>query len=371
MHARWLLGLSWALGAGPPTATAFTLLSWNVGGNGATDWSTNAPQVRAIGRILTWRQPDVIVLQEIPFAHTGQLTNWVRAWLPSHHLATNSGTDGYLRSAVLSRFLVRRSARWLDGAPLRNFGYDGPFTRDLFEVELAVPGFAQPVHVFTTHLKQGSTEADLRRRGAEAAAISNWLVTAFLPTHADRAYLLTGDLNEDVLAPPAGSQRPIAKLVNPSTGLRLLTPRAPGSTSEKTWSTRGPGLWSRLDYLLPGGVLFSNLLRAEVVRTATLQPLPPGLNRDDEVTASDHLPLWAEFAHPDAPPFRVVRLEATGAALALVWEAAPGFEYIVEVTGDWRAWTPWGPAKSGAGPELRWEGPAPAGPAFFRVRRWP
>jgi hypothetical protein len=31
-------------------------------------------------------------------------------------------------------------------------GYDGPFTRDLFETEIAVPGFAAPLHVFTMHL---------------------------------------------------------------------------------------------------------------------------------------------------------------------------------------------------------------------------
>lgn len=352
-------------------AHAFTLLSWNVSGNGAADWSTNAPQVRAIGRILQYLEPDVIALQEIPFAQTGQLTNWVRAWLPRHALATNSGTDGYLRSAVLSRFPIRRSARWLDGAPLRDFGFEGTFTRDLFEAELAVPGFARPVHVFTTHLKQGSAESDLRRRGAEAAAISNWLVTVFLPAHAERAHVLTGDLNEDVLAPPAGSQRPIAKLVNPATGLRLLTPRAPGSTSEKTWSTRGPGLWYRLDYVLPGGLLFSNVVRAVVFRTATLQPLPPGLNRDDEITASDHLPLWVEFAHPEAPSFRILRVAAGGHRLRLVWESAPGFEYTPEFTGDWQVWTPLSPELIGVGPELNWEGAAPAAPAFFRVRRWP
>lgn len=363
------LTLTLLLGLAP--ARAFTLLSWNVSGNGATDWSTNAPQVQAIGRILLHLQPDVITLQEIPFAHTGQLTNWVRAWLPRHALATNSGTDGYLRSVVLSRFPVRRSAKWLDGAPLDAFGFAGTFTRDLFEVELAVPGFARPVHVFTTHLKQGSAEADLRRRGAEAAAISNWLVTVFLPAHADRAHVLTGDLNEDVLAPPAGSQRPIAKLVNPASGLRLLTPRAPGSTSEKTWSTRGPGLWYRFDYVLPGGLLFSNVVRAEVFRTATLQPLPPGLNRDDEITASDHLPLWVEFAHPEAPVLRISRLELRGDRMTLAWEAAPGFEYMAEFTSDWRTWTGLSPALSGEGPELLWEGPAPPAPAFFRVRRWP
>jgi len=361
----WLVWLGLA-----GSAHAFTLLSWNVSGNGAPDWSTNAAQVQAIGRVLSWLRPDVITLQEIPFDQTHQMPQWVRAWLPGYALATNSGTDGYLRSVVVSRFPVRRSASWLDGAALRDWGYEGSFTRDLFEVELAVPGFPTPVHVFTTHLKQGSTESDLRRRAAEAAAISNWLVTVFLPGHADRPHVLTGDLNEDVLAPPAGSRQPVAKLVNPATGLRLLTPRAAGSNSEKTWSTRPPGLLYRFDYVLPGGLLFSNVVRAEVVHTATLQPLPPGVNRDDEIVASDHLALWVEFANPYARPFRLTRVARAAERYIVEWEAAAGFAYDLETSTDLRDWRVVVAGLTNAA-GLSWEGPALEPTAFFRVRRVP
>lgn len=365
---RFHIWLVWLGLAG--SAHAFTLLSWNVNGNGAPDWSTNAAQVQAIGRILSWLRPDVITLQEIPFDQTHQMPQWVRAWLPGYALATNSGTDGYLRSVVASRFPVRRSARWLDGAALRDWGDEGPFTRDLFEVELAVPGFPTPVHVFTTHLKQGSTASDLRRRAAEAAAISNWLVTVFLPAHADRPYVLTGDLNEDVLAPPAGSRQPVAKLVSPATGLRLLTPRAPGSNSEKTWSTRPPGLLYRFDYVLPGGLLYSNVVRSELVRTATRQPLPPGVNRDDEIVASDHLALWIEFANPYARPFRLTRVARAAERVVVEWEVAAGFAYDLETSTNLRDWRVVVAGLTNT-PGLRWEGPALEPAAFFRVRRGP
>lgn len=369
MKRRWLgLGLALLAFAGP--ARTFTLLSWNVSGNGARDWSTNAAQVQAIGRILSWMAPDVITFQEIPFDQTHQMPHWVRAWLPGYALATNSGTDGYLRSVVASRFPIRRSVSWLDGAVLDAWGYVGTFTRDLFEVELAVPGFAQPVHIFTTHLKQGSTDPDLRRRAAEAAAISNFLVTAFLPAHAGRAYVLTGDLNEDVLAPPAGSRQPVARLVNPATGLRLLTPRAPGSTSEKTWSTRPPGLLYRLDYVLPCGLLYSNVVRTAVVRTATLQPLPPGLRRDDEIVASDHLALWVEFTPPFAQPFHLTSLAIEAGRYIVAWEAAAGFTYTLETSTNLRDWTVVVAGLTNTA-TLQWEVPLIEPAAFFRVRRAP
>ena len=44
---------------GAPTLGALTLMTYNAGGNGSTDWSTNAPQVQAIGRQVLFLQPDI------------------------------------------------------------------------------------------------------------------------------------------------------------------------------------------------------------------------------------------------------------------------------------------------------------------------
>src|SRR5690242_4771375 len=50
MHVRAILLLTLAAGFFGPEAAALTVLSYNVSGNGAADWSTNSVQVQAIGR---------------------------------------------------------------------------------------------------------------------------------------------------------------------------------------------------------------------------------------------------------------------------------------------------------------------------------
>src|SRR6185436_13456366 len=101
-------------------------------------------------------------------------------------------------------------------ADLNPFGYtNANFTRDLFEARLSVPGFAQPLHVFTTHLKSGQGTDDSNRRAAEASAISNYLVTVFLPANSNHTYVLSGDLNEDIDDPPASDPKSIQRLANP------------------------------------------------------------------------------------------------------------------------------------------------------------
>ena len=352
-------------------AGGFSLLDWNVSGNGASDWSTNAPQAQAIGRHLLALRPDLVTFQEIPLTNTWRMADWVRAWLPGYALATNSGTDGYLRSVVASRFPIRRSTSWLDGVDLMEFGYTGRFTRDLFEVEVAVPGFEQPLHVFTTHLKSGTAADAVRRRGAEAAAISNYLVTVFLPTHANRPYLLTGDLNEDVRQPPAGSRKPISALANAATGLRLTTPTVPGTSSEPTWSTRTPGLLYRYDYVLPGGRLFSNLVSAELVSARRLDPLLPPLERTDESRASDHLPLRFVFANPYERPFAITGFTVERDRVTLRWEAAPAFTYELQASADGGVWSAVATNLTTLGATLSHTVVRSEPRAWFRVRRTP
>jgi endonuclease/exonuclease/phosphatase family metal-dependent hydrolase len=126
---------------------ALTLLTYNVKGNGVTDWSVDTPQVQAIGRQLAFLKPDIITLNEIPFRETHRMADFVAVYLPSYALATNSGTDGFIRSVILSRFPIRRSQKWLDGESLAAFGFKGQFTRDLFEAEIDVPDFQQPLQI--------------------------------------------------------------------------------------------------------------------------------------------------------------------------------------------------------------------------------
>jgi hypothetical protein len=97
------------------------------------------------------------------------------AFFPGYNLAISSGTDGAIRNGVMTRYPFIATNSWFDGASLTNYGHNGVFTRDLFEVALAVPGFPDPLHVFVTHLKSGQGTDDSARRAAEASVISNFL----------------------------------------------------------------------------------------------------------------------------------------------------------------------------------------------------
>jgi endonuclease/exonuclease/phosphatase family metal-dependent hydrolase len=156
---------------------AFSYLTYNANGNGLTNWSTNMQHVLAIGRQVQYLNPDIITFQEIPVTNncTAQMADFVTAFRPGYYLVTNSMDDGFIHSAILSRYPIISSTSWLHGSDLTPYGYTGSgFTRDLFEAQISVPGFPQPLHVFTAHLKS-STDADSSaKRAAEAGAVSNF-----------------------------------------------------------------------------------------------------------------------------------------------------------------------------------------------------
>ena len=368
------LRLCWCLAAlvfGPPVrgVETLSLLTWNVAGNHVADWSTNSLQVQAIGRHLTNFQPDIVTFQEIPLTNTWLMPSLVRAYLPGYALATNSGTDGYIRSAIASRYPITRSTKWLDGVSLLPFGNTNNFTRDLFEAEIAVPGFNLPLHIFTTHLKSGTDAASRVRRGAEASAVANFLVAAFLTTNAARPYVLTGDLNEDIVRPPTGSLQPVQRLTNAPTGLRLTTPRN-ATNDDRTYSPR-TGFTRRYDYILPGGLLFSNLATSQVIRSDTLTPLPAGWATGDTGIASDHTPVLMVFNNPFNPPFRLLSVSASNALVTLRWEAAASRQYRVEASSNLAAWTSLTTNLTATGAVFTFR-TSLSGPArFFRVHRVP
>lgn len=352
--------------AGSAQATNLSLLSWNVAGNGAADWTTNAPQVRAIARIVQYVQPDLLTLQEIPHPHTAEMTNFVAAFLPGYHLARFSGTDGYIRSVIISRFPISREQRWLDGVLLNDFGHAGRFTRDVFEAEIAVPGWPLPLHLFTTHLKSGFDADSVARRAAEALAISNFVVNTFRPAHPDRPFLLTGDFNEDPVVHATSGGGVIPKLTHAVVGLHLTTPVHPQTGSERTFSIR-TSLQSRLDYVLPGGLLFSNIVASQTFRTGLLSPLPAGLLANDDRTASDHLPLLMVFANPYDAPFHITQFQVDGDFLTLRWEAVPGRTYAVERSPDLLDWQPAATGLLTGSATGIWVTTRPEQPRYYRV----
>ena len=279
-----------------PIGATVSFLTYNVKGNGVTDWSTNSSQVQAVGRQVSYLQPDIITFNEIPYTNTYQMTNFVKQFLPGYYLATNSGTDLFIRSVICSRFPITRSQSWLDSVSLVPFGYTGNFSRDLFEAQISVPTFTEPLHVFVTHLKAQADADSSAKRAAEASCVSNFFVNTFLTTNSTHPYLLAGDMNEDINRPPGASQQPIQRLTN-STGLFLTTPRNPVNNDDRTISIQS-GMSDRFDYILPGPLLFYNIASSQIFRTDLLEPTPPGLQQLDDKTASDHLPVLMVFNNP-------------------------------------------------------------------------
>ncbi len=335
---RWLLaGLG--IVSGFLAQAELRVVTWNVAGNGLTNWTTDMAPVQAVGRILQHLKPDVVTLQEIPNENNAytRVEAFTRTYLPGYTNFYSHGTDGFLRSAILSRHPVNRVATHLDGVSLASFGNAGRFTRDLFETEVAVPGLATPLHVFTTHLKAGGDAASIAVRAAEASAISNFLARTFPALHPGRPFVLTGDLNEDVAKPRDPVRNPLPRLVNSSTGLTMLNATNPVTLRSETWSARF-SLNTRFDYILASPGLFTNVTRAITFRSDRVSPLPEGLFVSDSAIASDHLPVLAVIDVPGQNRFRVTDITTTAGQVTLTWEGDPGTGYRVERSADFRIW---------------------------------
>lgn len=354
---------------GIPRLAQWAVLTWNLSGFGMTNWTPAHPQLEAVVRILRHVKPAVVSFQEVPEGWETGMTNWVRSWWPEATVVVGSRTDGALRLAVASALPVRAVRSWLRRVPLDAWGSGAVFSRELLEAELAVPGYPEPVHLFTLHLKAGADGESAARRAAEALAISNFFAVEWPARGRGRAYLLAGDCNEDVNRPRPGERGAVQVLVGGGTGLWLLTPVQPGTGDDRTWSSRQAALSYRFDYLLPSGLLKSNLVGSGVFRSDREWPQPAGVNPGDSALASDHLPVWAMFANPFAVPH--LAWEVRGGQGWLRWWSGAGQRYRLEVSTDLAQWE--------SGGEFRVEGPgwveSPVeltGPRrFYRVARLP
>jgi endonuclease/exonuclease/phosphatase family metal-dependent hydrolase len=358
------------------SSPSFSYLTYNANGNGQTNWSTNMWHVRAIGRQVQYLNPDIITFNEIPVTNncTAQMVDFVTAFCPGYYLVTNSADDGFIRSAILSRFPIIASTSRLRDVYLGPYGYTNAspspyFSRDLFEAQISVPGFPQPLHVFTVHLKSGQTGPESLKRAAEAAAVSNFFATVYPAVNGQQPYVLSGDLNEDILRPPDSNPQSIQCLVSEPTGLQLATAVNPFTDSELTISIRD-GLTRRYDYILPCALLFSNIVSSQVFRTDLLDPLPPNLYSDDD-NASDHLPVFMVFGNPFNTPFRLLSIGMTNQIVSLTWESTSNCSYNVEVSSNLAAWTPLVTNLTATGANFTFITNVSGDVQFFRVQRAP
>jgi endonuclease/exonuclease/phosphatase family metal-dependent hydrolase len=358
------------------SAPAFSYLTYNAHGNGLTNWSTNMWHVQAIGRQMQYLNPDIITFNEIPVTNncTAQMVDFVTAFRPGYYLVTNSMDDGFIRSVILSRFPIVSSTSRLHGSDLTPYGYGSSgFTRDLFEAQISVPNFPQPLHVFTVHLKSAQDSDSAAKRAAEAGAVSNFFATVYLATNSLEPYVLSGDMNEDILRPPPGNPQSIQRLISAPTGLQLTTAVNPFTDSELTWSIQdtnnGPTV--RYDYILPCGLLFSNITSSQVFRTDLLTNPPPPLKTNDNTTASDHLPVIMFFGNPYARLFHLISIARSNETVALTWEAVPGQPYRVDMSSNLSSWSVLASNLLATNLSFTLNTNATGDPQFFRVYRVP
>lgn len=371
-----------------PSAAAVTYLDYNVDGNSVsrtdpTNWAVTAPQVQAIGREIMYLNPDVIAFNEIPSSYKYQMTNWVNAFMPGYYLATNSIGDGFIQNYIASRWPIIRSQSWLSASNLANFGYTNgstTVTRDLFEAQIAVPGFSQPLHVFVAHLKATTSggQDDADRRAAEASCISNFFVNVFLTgTNKLHPYILSGDMNEDILRPETNTYvtgHPIQRLTSAPTGLQFTSPTNPftgAPTNDMTESIRDSKLTVRFDYIMPNPLMFSNIISSQIFRTDKLFPVPPNLNSNDDRIASDHLPVLMVFKNPYQNPFQLLSVVRNDPTVTLNWESVPGQQYRIESSTDMLNWTSFATNLMATNFTQTFSTNAPAAVQFFRVRKTP
>ena len=70
-----------------------------------------------------------------------------------------------------------------------------------------------------------------------------------------------------------------------------------------------------------------------------LDPLPDGIEKLDDKTASDHLPVWMEFALAVAEPITISAALLPDGVISLSWNGQIGQQYEVQSSPDFLTWT--------------------------------
>lgn len=72
------------------------------------------------------------------------------------------------------------------------------------------------------------------------------------------------------------------------------------------------------------------LVNVASVRTDVLDLRPVELNSEDNLKASDHLPVQMAFRNPFVQSFRITSIQRSNDNVTLNWESVPGQRYAVK-----------------------------------------
>jgi hypothetical protein len=177
-------------------------------------------------------------------------------------------------------------------------------------------------------------------------------------------------MNEDIQRPPASDPQSIERFISGPVGLQLTTPFNPTNREDFTISIQAT-LDRRYDYILPNALLWSNAVSSQVFRTDLLNPVPPGLLSDDDVTASDHLPVLMTFGNPYVKPFRLLSIARSNQSISLTWQSVPGQIYRVENSSNLLVWSTLASNLTAVGSSYTFTTNSVLSQQFFRVRGGP
>ncbi len=284
---RWsvkaCLGLALGLAVGMAPADAlgwpgFSVLDYNVSGIGAA--GTEARE--ALQRIVDYFDPDVIVLQE------AKGTTYPQQFLaanPGYEGVYSSGDGAHNRRMIMSKYDI------ID-ASVREHDLGEGSLRSLFAATIDLPG-PKDLEVFTAHWHASSAAVRANESAASVARLQ-----AYGAAHPGAWYLYAGDFND------VDTSSRIAALVALSVGLEMTTPVDPNNGSSATLNADpdvGTYLDRRVDYILPSDTLAAYGTDGRLLNTwtYTAETIPPPLTLSDTVLASDHLPVFVEFAAPE------------------------------------------------------------------------
>jgi endonuclease/exonuclease/phosphatase family metal-dependent hydrolase len=165
------LCIAFACGTSSLNAQDMLVMQYNIQkALGKISYNTNE-QAKALGRIVNYLQPDVILINElqttIVFSNELALVDWVTNNLPymgtqknvSFFISVSGQTDNFNRNAAISLYPISNGVTYDDDL------------RGLHSFRVQFPG-TNEVQFFHTHLKSGNTTnsmpTDAERRQAEA-----------------------------------------------------------------------------------------------------------------------------------------------------------------------------------------------------------
>ncbi len=234
----------------------------------------------SVGRILRHLDADVFMLQEIPITTVEILVSLRDDYLTNYYVVWSGNHDNYNRQAVLSRYPIIAQGDVVTNDP----SLPSNFTRELLWAKVDIP-VADNLNVFSAHLKAGFTGGDVYLREIEARKVTNYLAQ-FTLENPSAQLVLAGDINTDVEDPLDGESVNI--LTNSAAQTRYTEAFNPDTGLDDTVDTG-----SRFDYQFPNPRLTN--MSSTVFRSDVGTP-PPGVFVSDTTNASDHYPVWFNYA---------------------------------------------------------------------------